>query len=458
LYSNFQQKFKGEILKDQLWACARSTTPVEWNTNMDKMKALNADAYAWLERMPPNIWVKAFFSEFPRCDILLNNICEVFNKYILEARELSILSMFEKIKCQLMTRIVNKQKELMEKFQGPLCPKIRKKILKRSEWANLCYVLPAGHGIFQVNEREHQYIVELSTKHCECRIWDLTGIPCNHAIVALRHERIPAESVVPACYCVESFSKAYEFNIWPCKDRREWQQVNGSEVLPPVYEKKVGRPTKSRRKQPHEVQGKYGPKLSKYGVVMHCWYCSSDQHNQATCELKKLGLRPKQPLKRKPMNDMEDTTQNNETTTQTLVSLYLVIPLYLLDHENKITSMFSSFLFVFEEDMQHHIGGSQLMTQLSSTMLSQMTVEVIVELCISLFPAYVYSIDLTIHFRDHNPAGLFRIWDLCPIHNLFRTTYQCQDLVCHLQQQQRLESKLQLEKGNHPKKMCTYWR
>jgi hypothetical protein len=61
---------------------------MEWNNNMEHMKTLNKDAYDWLEKMPPNAWVKAFFSEFLKCDILLNNNCEVFNKYILEAREL----------------------------------------------------------------------------------------------------------------------------------------------------------------------------------------------------------------------------------------------------------------------------------------------------------------------------------------------------------------------------------
>ena len=156
--------------------------------------------------MPPNTWVDAFFSEYLKCDLLLKNTCEVFNKYILEARELPIMSKFEKIKCHLMTRIVNKQNEMKDKFHGPLCPKIRKKILRRSEWANLCYALPAGHGVFQVNERDNQYIVELATKHCDCRRWDLTGIPCNHAIAFLRHERIPAESVVHACYSVDSFN------------------------------------------------------------------------------------------------------------------------------------------------------------------------------------------------------------------------------------------------------------
>ena len=65
---------------------------------MEKMKALNEDAYKWLEKMPPNTWVRPYFSAFPKCDILLNNNCEVFNSYILEARDLPILSMLEKDK------------------------------------------------------------------------------------------------------------------------------------------------------------------------------------------------------------------------------------------------------------------------------------------------------------------------------------------------------------------------
>lgn len=62
---------------------------------MEKMRVLDKDAHAWLEKMPPNTWVRAFFSEYPKCDILLNNTCEVFNNYILEVRERPILSMLQ---------------------------------------------------------------------------------------------------------------------------------------------------------------------------------------------------------------------------------------------------------------------------------------------------------------------------------------------------------------------------
>ncbi|XP_039789047.1 uncharacterized protein LOC120655353 isoform X2 [Panicum virgatum] len=56
LYQNFQEHFKGENLKNKLWACARSSSVQQWNINMEAMKVLDSDAHAWLEKMPPNTW------------------------------------------------------------------------------------------------------------------------------------------------------------------------------------------------------------------------------------------------------------------------------------------------------------------------------------------------------------------------------------------------------------------
>lgn len=66
--------------------------------------------------------------------------------------------------------------------------------------------------------------------------------------------------------------------------------MNGPTVSPPVYEKKVGRPPKSRKKQPHEVQGKNGPKFSKHGVTIHCSHCLEANHNSGGCKLKRMGF------------------------------------------------------------------------------------------------------------------------------------------------------------------------
>ena len=65
------------------------------------------------------------------------------DRYILDARELPILSMLERIKGQLMQRHYTKQIEA-EKMEGNICPKIKKKVDKLTDWANTCYVEGAG--------------------------------------------------------------------------------------------------------------------------------------------------------------------------------------------------------------------------------------------------------------------------------------------------------------------------
>ena len=90
-----------------------------------------------------------------------------------------ILSMLEHIKGQLMSRYYSKEKEVGEVWWEPICPKIRKKVQKNSEFANTCFAAPSGHGIFQVHDRGYQLVVNIGLKQCDYRRWDLIGIPCS---------------------------------------------------------------------------------------------------------------------------------------------------------------------------------------------------------------------------------------------------------------------------------------
>jgi hypothetical protein len=80
LYQNFNSIHKGETLKNDLWEIARSSSIPLWEKNMEQMKKDSPEAYAWVEELAPSTWVRTFFSDFSKCDMLLNNNCEVFNK------------------------------------------------------------------------------------------------------------------------------------------------------------------------------------------------------------------------------------------------------------------------------------------------------------------------------------------------------------------------------------------
>jgi hypothetical protein len=47
----------------------------------------------------------------------------MLDRYIIEARELPVLSMFDRIKDQFMSRHYSKMKDSAS-FKGPICPKI----------------------------------------------------------------------------------------------------------------------------------------------------------------------------------------------------------------------------------------------------------------------------------------------------------------------------------------------
>lgn len=94
-------------------------------------------------------------------------------------------------------------------------------------------------------------------------------------------------------YSIEMHKKAYANIVHPCKDRTEWEKMNGPIILPPVYQKHVGRPTKKRRKAPSEIDCRGGGKrMSRHGVIMHCSYCELPDHNRNGCYWFKNGLVP----------------------------------------------------------------------------------------------------------------------------------------------------------------------
>lgn len=45
-----------------------------------------------------------------------------------------------------------------------------------------------------------QYKVNIPTRHCGCRKWDISGIPCIHAITAIGFNNLDPLDYVDDCY------------------------------------------------------------------------------------------------------------------------------------------------------------------------------------------------------------------------------------------------------------------
>ena len=98
----------GDQLKALFWAVASTCNRVDFRRAVANMKQANTNegenmaVMEWLRKIPPKLWARAFFSDNCKSDILVNNLNESLNSYILEARDKPIITMFEWIQRRLM--------------------------------------------------------------------------------------------------------------------------------------------------------------------------------------------------------------------------------------------------------------------------------------------------------------------------------------------------------------------
>ncbi|XP_039039515.1 uncharacterized protein LOC120177430 [Hibiscus syriacus] len=250
IYAKFKKYHKGKALKDALWRAARATYGREFQDAITELKTLSNDAFEWLKHLNPQQWSKVQFSATTKSDMLLNNLCECFNKIILEARDKPILTMMGLIRTKIMRRIVCRY-EATEKINGPLCPNIQKKLNIIIDQATRCWATHAGGLKYQVEcGPGNQLVMDMGSHSCSCRKWDLTGIPCIHAVAVMQLHNDRPEPYVHTCYHKSTQLAIYSNFICPVKGVKQWTIVIEMEpILPPELRRPPGRPTNQKKEK-----------------------------------------------------------------------------------------------------------------------------------------------------------------------------------------------------------------
>ena len=219
--------------------------------------------------------------------MLLNKLCESFNSVILSARSKPIVGMLETIRILLMES-VHKKRDAMRKYKGSICPKICKKLEKLKLDAAGWIPRWSGSDQFEVvGPYGEQYKVEVGKHACGCRKWDLSGIPCVHAIAAINFLNKDPLNFVHDYYKCETYIKTYEHLLSPINGKDLWPVVDSSHLQPPNVKIKVGRKKMARRREPEEIAPN-ATALGRKGIKMTCKNCGLVGHNKRGCKKPKL--------------------------------------------------------------------------------------------------------------------------------------------------------------------------
>ncbi|XP_052111595.1 uncharacterized protein LOC110276038 [Arachis duranensis] len=275
IWKNFINRFKDMYIRDIVWECARCTTEPEFKEKMDRLKGVNNAAWEYLMKFEPTTWVKAYFSHGPKVDNLTNNMCEVFNAKVVKYRVKPVLTMCEEIRCYLMRRMT-KHIRLLEHHSGKLAPvqekRLQMKIKPSSRWIAE-WVGDNERKRFEVTRKKTKVNVDLIKHTCSCNTWQLTGMPCIHAIAAIRK-------------------------------RHDQVQDYLRPALPPI-KRSIGQPkVHNRNKDPAEAHIQ-GEKM-KRSFQVTCSKCNEKGHNYKTC--KGAPSNPNwKPKKKKPKKTVDNS-------------------------------------------------------------------------------------------------------------------------------------------------------
>ena len=193
--------------------------------------------------------------------------------------------MLEMIKNRLSRRLYSRL-ECGLRWNGLICPKIQKKLEKLKEFLDNYYAKIDSGIQVRVEGPGGPFVVDTKSRTCSCCRWDLTGIPCPHAIVVLHAEFKSIEGHCDKAYTLETFRRVYTNVIKPSRRMDLWPEVEDEfqVIPPPEKEKRHGRKTKTRRKEAEELEAiaeaNRTKKLSKAGSTITCSICGSTGYSK----------------------------------------------------------------------------------------------------------------------------------------------------------------------------------
>ncbi|XP_021995761.2 uncharacterized protein LOC110892939 [Helianthus annuus] len=302
IHENMKPRWKGDVYKDLLWSCASVLTPRGWENAMKAVEEEDKDLHDWLKEIPPRHWSRSHFSGREKCDVLLNNPCEVFNRQLVYGRDKPIITCLEFIREYLMKNIVV-VKKLIAKCNGPLTPAATRIFDAIKSEASQYTCIWTGGAKYQVSQGLDQRVVNLGERTCSCRKWDLTGMPCKHAVAAIWNQGLHGggepilERWVDQAYWYETWKLVYECTIEPINGMDEWPKSRcPTTLLPPKHHNQIGRPKKKRKKSVEELSQTQtqtqnteasipeAGKLTRKGNTVTCEICKARGHNKRTCK------------------------------------------------------------------------------------------------------------------------------------------------------------------------------
>ncbi|ESQ49473.1 hypothetical protein EUTSA_v10020100mg [Eutrema salsugineum] len=265
------------LIVDDFYSAAYAPRADSFERHVENIKGLSMDAYNWIvQNSQPDHWANAYFPG-SRYNHMTSNSGEPFFTWASDANDLPITQMVDVIRGKIMGLIHVRRINAAE-ANGRLTPSIEIKLEKECVKAQTLHVAPSpDNNMFQVRGETYE-VVNMAQWDCSCKVWQVTGLPCHHAVAVISCNGRSPYDFCSRYFSVENYRLTYSMSINPApllegEMCRESSGGSAVTVTPPPTRRPPGRPPK--KKTPAEEVMKR---------QLQCSRCKGLGHNKSTCK------------------------------------------------------------------------------------------------------------------------------------------------------------------------------
>lgn len=260
------------LMVQDFYAAAYASKLEVFERCVGNIKAISVEAYNWVVNSEPDHWANAFFGG-ARYNHMTSNFGQQFYSWVSEVDELPITQMVDVLRGKIMELIYRRRLESSQ-WVTRLTPFMEDKLQQEMSKARSLQVLLSHGNTFEVRG-ESVDVVDIDHWDCSCKGWQLSGLPCCHAIPVLECIGRNLYDYCSRFFTTDSYRLTYTESINPMPnvekpERNELQEA--TIVTPPPTKRPPGRP-----------KLKLVESVDIIKRQLQCSKCKGLGHNKKTC-------------------------------------------------------------------------------------------------------------------------------------------------------------------------------
>ncbi|RYQ92304.1 hypothetical protein Ahy_B09g098497 [Arachis hypogaea] len=124
---------------------------------------------------------------------------------------------------------------------------------------------------------------DLAAGECSCRRWQMSRLPCSHAISCITFKGLDLESFMDDHYKKDAYLRCYQKVIHPLNGPDLWQRSQYDYVMPPPYRRPSHRLVKKRKRGPEDEDNRSQTHLFRRGQTQRCSNYGALGHKKSSC-------------------------------------------------------------------------------------------------------------------------------------------------------------------------------